>query len=177
MQNLPISTLSNSLMQERIVNLVRDSAYSSGISNDLVPVGTNHESIRSIGITLWLIVRKRNILVWSKRSTPSSMKLTNSFMVSARGISNTRGMSWCANDAEDLMITCDTTDLNSIWLCRCYGNHNVLSIKHFQLYIMLIYLITVALISFYHAILYQCKVYALKLQTTDLTLPAIYHAA
>ena len=37
----------------------------------------------------WLIVRKRNILVWSNRSTPSSMKLTNSFMVSARGISNT----------------------------------------------------------------------------------------
>ena len=46
-------------------------------------------SIRIIGITRWLIVRKRNILVWSKRSTPSSMKPTNSFMVSARGISNT----------------------------------------------------------------------------------------
>ena len=36
----------------------------------------NIESIRIIGITRWLVVRKRNILVWSKRSTPSSMKLT-----------------------------------------------------------------------------------------------------
>ena len=37
----------------------------------------------------WLIVRKRNILVWSKRSTPFSIKLTNSFMVLARGINKT----------------------------------------------------------------------------------------
>ena len=54
-----------------------------------VLVGTNHESIRIIGITRWLIVRKRNILVWSIRSTPLSMEQTSSFMVSARGISNT----------------------------------------------------------------------------------------
>ena len=31
-------------------------------------VGTNHESIYVIRITWWLIVRKRNILVWPKRS-------------------------------------------------------------------------------------------------------------
>ena len=46
--------------------------------------------IHIIRTTLWLIVCKRNILLWSKRSTPFIMKLTNSFMVSARGISNTQ---------------------------------------------------------------------------------------
>ena len=35
-------------------------------------------------------MRQRNTLVWSHRSTPFSMKLSNSFMVSARGICNTK---------------------------------------------------------------------------------------
>ena len=63
--------------------------YSGGKNSEEVPVGTNHESIQIIRITQWLIVLKRNIFVWSIRSTPFSTKLTNSFMVSARDISNT----------------------------------------------------------------------------------------
>ena len=40
-------------------------------------------------------MRKRNTLVSSVRSTPSSVELTYSFMVSARGISNTSAIYKC----------------------------------------------------------------------------------
>ena len=43
-------------------------------------IGMIHESIHIISIPQWLIVHKRNILVWSIWSTPFNIKLTNSFM-------------------------------------------------------------------------------------------------
>ena len=70
---------------------------------------THYQLLRNSYITQWLIVHKRNILIWSKISTPfimAIMKLSSSFMVSARGISSTTGI----------------TSLLSIWFIEAWQN-------------------------------------------------------